>query len=103
MLWSGSFATGWHRAFVTVIRMEMVIYMAAKVGGAVKPWAGTNEDTTSKPFRAIVAVGSTVIGRYIVVAVGAFRGYSDVDRDLGLGFGGCHESDTAYNSKREIF
>jgi hypothetical protein len=78
--------------------MEMVIYMATKVGRAVEPWAGTNEDTASKPLRAIVAVGSTVIGRYIVVAVGAVRGYSDVDRDLGLGFWGCYGEGGASDS-----
>jgi hypothetical protein len=102
MLWGGSFATGWYRTFVAVIGMEMVIYMTTKVGRAVEPWAGTNEDTASKPFRAIVAVGSTVIGCCIIVAVGAIRGYSDVDSYLSLGFRGWREGDADYNSKRKI-
>jgi hypothetical protein len=103
MLWSGSFATGRHCTFVAVIGMEMVIYMATKVGRAVEPWAGTDEDTAVEPLRAIVAVGSTAIGRYIIVAVGAVRGHSDVDGDLGLGFGGCREGDADYNSERKVF
>jgi hypothetical protein len=45
------------------VNIETVIYMAVKVCTAVKPRASTDEDTTVKPFRAVVAVGSTGVRR----------------------------------------
>src|SRR6267143_95204 len=48
--------------------------MAVKVCRAVKPRASTDEDTTGKPFRAVVAVRACWFG-------------SDVDADLSLCFG----------------
>jgi hypothetical protein len=83
--------------------MEVVIYMAAKACRAMEPWARTNKDTAGKPFRAAVAIGSTGIGRHVIVAVWALRGDSDVDGDLGMGFRGCREGDASYDSKRKIF
>ena len=67
------------RAFVTTVNIETVIYMAAKVCRAVKPRASTDEGTTDKPFRAVVAVGSTGVRSVVIVAIGASRFGSDVD------------------------
>jgi hypothetical protein len=75
------------RASVTVVNIEMVIYMAAKVGRAVKPRASTDEDTTAEPFRAVVAVGSTGVRSVVVVAVRACGFGSDVDANPSLYFG----------------
>jgi hypothetical protein len=58
--------------------------MTAKVFRAVKPGAGTNEDTACKPFRAVVAVGSTGIRGVVIVSVRASGFGSDVDADLSL-------------------
>jgi hypothetical protein len=35
MLWSGLLATGWGRALIAVLHIEVVIYIAMEVGG---PW-----------------------------------------------------------------
>src|ERR1700688_4396079 len=66
----------------------MVIYMAAKVFNAVKPRAGTDEDTAGEPFWAVVAVGRTGEGSEVVVAVGACGFGTEVDVNLSLCFGG---------------
>jgi hypothetical protein len=50
----------------------------------MKPWTGSNESVPGKPFRPIVAGGGTVIRGYVIVAVGAIRGYSNFDADLSL-------------------
>jgi hypothetical protein len=69
-------------AMVAVFRMVVVVNIAMEVPGAVKPWSGTDKDAASKPLGAVVAVGSAVIRRDIVVTVGTNRGYSDADADL---------------------
>jgi hypothetical protein len=71
-------------ASVAVVGMKVVIDMAVEVSGAVKPWAGTDEDSAGEPFRAVVAVGGAAVGSGFVVAVGAARGRADVDADLAL-------------------
>src|ERR1700704_416427 len=48
-----------YRASITTVDIEMVVHMAVKVPGAVKPRASTDEDTAGEPFRTVVAVGST--------------------------------------------
>jgi hypothetical protein len=69
------------------VDIETVIYMAAKVFIAVKPRAGTDEDTAGEPFRTVVAVGSTGVRSEVVVAVRA-RGFgTDLDANLSLCFG----------------
>jgi hypothetical protein len=80
----GLIATGRPWAVIAVLRMETVIYVAMEVGWAVKPWARPNEDTSYKPFRAIVSIGGAVVGRDIVVPVGTHRRNSDLDAYLSL-------------------
>jgi len=75
-------------ALIAVFRMETVIYMALEFGSAMKPWAGANEDVPIKPFRTVVARGSTGIGGDVIVTIGTVRSYSDIDADLSLRFGG---------------
>ena len=78
-----------YRTTVSVIGMIVGIDMTVEVGRAVEPWAGTDEDTTGKPLGAIVAIGRASVRSSFVVSVGAVGGDSDVDADLGLGFGSC--------------
>jgi hypothetical protein len=65
----------------------LVVYIASKVGKAMKPWASTNKDAACKPTGAIVAIGSAAVGSGLKVTVGTFRGYADFDADLGVCFG----------------
>ena len=80
-------AAGRVRAVITVIGVESVIHMAVEPFGAVKPWAHADEDAARKPVRAVIAVGSAIVRRRVVIAVGADRGYADFDSDLSLHFG----------------
>jgi hypothetical protein len=70
--------------------MKTVIYVTAEAATAMKPWAGANEDSCTKPFWTVVAGGSTVIGSDVIVAIGTFGSYSDFDADLSL----CGRSDS---------
>jgi hypothetical protein len=56
----------------------------------MKPRTGTDEDATGKPFRTVVAGGSTAIRRGIIVPIRTFRGDSDVNADLSLYCGSGH-------------
>jgi hypothetical protein len=95
---AGFLAAGRIGAVVTVFGMEVVIDVALEVIGTMKPLTGSDEDTAVEPLWPVIAIGSAVIGRSIVVAVGTIRG-SDADDNLGLrcgGYGG--ESKTSNNS-----
>jgi hypothetical protein len=59
----------WHRAGISVMHIEMVVHMAAKVSRAVEPRAGTNEDAACKPLRAVLAVGSAVKRSEVIIAI----------------------------------
>jgi len=79
--------------------METVIYVALELIGPMKPRAGPNEDVPAEPFRTVIAGRGTVIRSDIIVTVGAFRGYSDVNADLSLCFGGGNgEADSGNSS-----
>jgi hypothetical protein len=59
----GSFLASLRRlAFIAVMRVERVVYAALEVFRTMKPRTNTYEYTASEPFRAVVAVGNTVIG-----------------------------------------
>jgi hypothetical protein len=72
------------RAAIAVVWMEMVIDVTAKTFRAMKPRASANEDATDKPLRAVIAVGSAVVRRDIIIAVGADGRDSNVDLHLSL-------------------
>jgi hypothetical protein len=79
--------------------METVIYVALEVARAMKPRASANEDVPAKPFRTVVARRGTAIRSDVIVAIGTFRGYSDVDADLSHRFGGGRgETDSSNRS-----
>jgi len=82
----------WHRAAVSVMNIEMIVDVAAKVCRAVEPRAGTNEEAVREPFRAVVAVGSAVVWSEVIVAIRAcgFVIEPVVDRIVRVG-GSRHE------------
>jgi hypothetical protein len=95
----GSFSAGRSGAAVAVLRVVVVIYMSAEAFGAMEPRAHTDERSAGKPLRAIVAVGRAFIRRSVVVTVGTFRGDSNLDAHLSLGFGnGYSEADSSNRS-----
>jgi len=67
------------RSMVTVVRVIAVVDVAVEAAMAVEPGAGSDKDSTNKPVRAIVAVGSAVVGRVVEVPVRAVRRRTDVD------------------------
>ena len=72
---------------------------------AMKPWASANENSTRKPFRPVVAVGSAAIRRSVIVTVGAVgrRSNADADADLRPYFGsGRCEANPSHNYERKI-
>jgi len=88
-----------HWAFITVLRMETVIYIAMELGSAMKPWADTNEDAATKPFWTVVARRGTRIRRNVIVTIGTLRCDPDFDADLSLCIGGgSREADCSNRS-----
>jgi hypothetical protein len=78
-----------HRTVVAVVWVVAVIYVAVEAVRAMEPWAGTDEDTTGEPVRAVVAIGGAVVGRIVVVAIRADWGRAEVYTDGDLrGSGG---------------
>src|SRR5271170_5579062 len=92
-------------SLIAMLRMVVVIYVTVEVIWTVKPGASPDEDTAAKPLRAVVAVGSAVVGRNVVVAVGAHRSWADVDADLSLrfrrGYGDTESSHCSCGKKLE--
>jgi len=80
----GCLATRRHRPFITVIRMEAIVYMPCKAFRAMEPRSRANKDASGKPFRPIVAVRGTSIRSNIVVTVRADWGGADIDTDADL-------------------
>jgi hypothetical protein len=86
----GSLATLWCCAFIAVFRVKTVIHVATEAIAAMKPRTGTNEYTAGKPFRTVVARGSTAIRDGVIVPIRTFRGSTDVNADLSLYSRSCH-------------
>jgi hypothetical protein len=70
---------------VTVARVIAVVDVAIEAVTTVEPWAGTNEDSTVEPIRAIVAVRGAIVGFVVEVPVRApwLRSNGDADCHLG--------------------
>jgi hypothetical protein len=73
------FPAGREWSVVAVTRIVAVVDMAIKPVRTVKPWPGPDKHTPDKPIRPIVAIGSTLIGSKVEVAIGAHRCHPDVD------------------------
>jgi len=79
------FAAAGERAVVAVMRVEAIVDVAVKAAVAMKPGAGSDEDSTQEPVWPVVAVGCAVVGSVVEVAIGANGSHSNVDSDLGWG------------------
>jgi hypothetical protein len=94
----------WHRSFVAVFRIVLIIYVTLEMFRAVIPRAGANEHTVTKPFWAIVAVGRTAIRRVVIVTIRTLRRRPNVDINLSLYFrSGYRETDSSHSSYRKKF
>jgi hypothetical protein len=99
----GSVANPRHWTFIAVVRMKMVVHVALERVRTMKPRASTDEDTTRKPFWAVVAVRSTAIRSGVIVTVRAVRGDTNVDGDLSLYLRSGRRKEQPSNSReREI-
>jgi hypothetical protein len=76
-----------HRTMIAVARIIAVVDMPEEVVWPVEPRACAYEDAVVIPVRAIVAIGSTLVGRIVKISVRAYRSrsYPYSDRDLGRG------------------
>lgn len=91
-MFNGMFSTLRHGSVVAVLDVVVIIYVSVKVRRTVEPWTGTDENTTGKPLRPVIAVWSTGIWSVIVVSVWAYWRRSYRDRDLRVRLrGSCEE------------
>ena len=74
---------------VAVLRIEVIVHTAVEVCGAMEPVSGANEMAANEPLGSIVAVGCTVVGSVVIVAVRArgLRAKVDTDRNLRMSSG----------------
>jgi hypothetical protein len=101
---SGSFTAVWHWTMVSMIGMEVVIYMPVEVSRSMKPRACPDEDTTPEPLRSIIAVRSTGIRGNIIIAVRTYWSRSDVNTDLSISIRRVRrDTDSANNCQRKMF
>src|ERR1700728_2159404 len=70
------------RSVIAMMRIVAVIDVAVEAGMAVKPGAGSDEDSVGEPVGPVVAVGRAIIRSIVKVPVRADWGYSDADGDL---------------------
>ena len=87
-------------ASIAMFGMKTVIYVAPEVFRTVKPLAGADEDTARKPLRTIVAVRSTVIGRDVIVAIGAVGRSSNLHRNLRRCFWSGYQHEASGDSRQ---
>ena len=61
----------WKAAVVAVMLVKVVINIAMEVTRPMEPWPCADEQAVIEPLRPVITVGSAIVGRPIVVAVGA--------------------------------
>ena len=87
----GLITTLWLWAGIAVFGMKAIVYMTLEVVRAMKPLSSADENATSKPFRAVVAVGSAIIWSDVIVAVGTIGRNSNFHSNLSCCFrSSCH-------------
>jgi hypothetical protein len=100
----GPVAASWLRAVITMLGMEMVVYVAMKALWAVKPRTSANKHAAGKPLGPVVAVRGAVVRRNVIVAIGALGRHSNVDAHLSLCVGtGNRETDNRRSSPPKPF
>jgi hypothetical protein len=88
----------WHRAFIAVLFIVVVVNMAVKILRTMKPRARSDEHAAHKPFGTVIAVRGTGIWSIVIVTVGTFRGHPNIDTDLGLYSGRIYgEAESSYS------
>jgi hypothetical protein len=94
-------------AMVAEARIVGAINVSAEADRPMEPRSCTEEDSAAEPSRSVIAEGSAVVWRVIVVAVWAGRLRANVDGDLYLGFedgrGGADEREESRREKPERF
>jgi len=94
----GLITTLWLWAGIAVFGMKAIVYMTLEVVRAMKPLSSADENATSKPFRAVVAVGSAIIWSDVIVAVGTIRCSSNLHGNLSRRFwSGCQHETSSYS------
>jgi hypothetical protein len=78
------FAAGRQVTSVTVVNIEVIVYVTVEIGTAMIPRPDADEPSVDKPFRAVIAVGRTTIGCVVIIAVRTHRLRSDLDTDLSV-------------------
>jgi hypothetical protein len=78
-------AASGHRPVVAFPKIKMMIDMSVKMIRTVVPRSRADEYTAREPLRAIVAIGSAIVGRGFIIPVRTYRRLSNADRDLGGG------------------
>jgi hypothetical protein len=76
------FPARWCWPSVTMPRIVAIVHVAVEATRTVEPGTGSDEQATTEPIRAIVAVGRTAIGSIVVIAIGTSRFCSYVDTNL---------------------
>lgn len=67
---------------IPMMRIIALVNVAIKSARAVKPWPSSYEYPAREPIRSIVAIGRTIIGRIVKVAIRAHWRHTDVDGNL---------------------
>jgi hypothetical protein len=73
------FTACWHRPFVSVLYVEVIIDIAAESLGTVEPRSRSNKDAAGEPLRPIVSIRRTRIWSVVVVTVRTDGSRSDAD------------------------
>jgi hypothetical protein len=74
----------WHRSFVTMLWMKVVVYVTHKVVATMKPGPGPNEYSGIKPLRPVIAIRSAGIWRDVIVPIRTVWRHSNVDTNLSV-------------------
>ena len=76
------------RPVIAVMRIVAVINMPVETPRTVEPGSSSEKHSADKPVRAVIAIGSAVVGSVVVVSVGAYGGrpYVYAHADLSVCF-----------------
>lgn len=82
VLGAWGFTARWGGAVIAVVGIVAVINASVEVSGAVVPGSGADEDSVYEPSGSVVAPGGAGVRGVVVVAVRAYRSWSDLDGNL---------------------
>ena len=70
------------RPAIALAIVEMMVHVPIEMIRPMEPWSGADENPSGEPFRAIVTIRSTAIGRGLIIAVWTNRWSTDTNRNL---------------------